>query len=362
MTRFACKRAISSRTRARSDTWRASLPSQQRGSPTRCDGTRPLTLPRQRGSGSVEWWRISSACPLRMRATTRHFAASSRTESVSRPLRAVPLARPVIPADTLAEAREILEHLTAKVPEAYETADKNALLGRCREAGIPLREARGLASLLLVAGTETAASAMARGVALLYDTGQQHDLRAEPDLLPGAVWEILRVTTPAPLIGRHITADVTAAGRVLRRGDRALMLTYTTNNAVGRFDIRRSPSGRFASCGSARAPTSAWERRLPARRSLICSKHSWRKSGHGGSSVAALPGTSSFPHMRSSRSPALPKESRVERRCIPGSKPTGFLRRAHPPTVLMVIFVDTLGYAAIVPLIPFALRGQRAPL
>jgi DHA1 family tetracycline resistance protein-like MFS transporter len=28
----------------------------------------------------------------------------------------------------------------------------------------------------------------------------------------------------------------------------------------------------------------------------------------------------------------------------------------------MVVFVDTLGYAAVVPLIPFALRGQRAPL
>lgn len=147
----------------------------------------------------------------------------------------------VIPADTLAEAREILEHVTARVPEAYETADTNALLGRCREAGIPLREARGLASLLLIAGTETAASAMARGVALLYDTGQEHDLRAEPDLLPGAVWEILRVTTPAPLIGRHITAEVEASGKILRRGERALILTYTTNNVVGRFDIRRSP-------------------------------------------------------------------------------------------------------------------------
>ena len=155
------------------------------------------------------------------------------------------LSSTVIPEDTIAEARQILERLTAKVPEAYETADKNALLGRCREAGIPLREARGLASLLLVAGTETAASAMTRGVALLYDTGQQNDLRAEPDLLPGAVWEILRVTTPAPLIGRHITEDVTVAGKVLHRGERVLMLTYTTNNAVGRFDIHRSPERKI---------------------------------------------------------------------------------------------------------------------
>jgi cytochrome P450 len=169
------------------------------------------------------------------------FAQGERLAALARGT----LSSTVIPEDTLAEAREILEHMTARVPEAYETADKNALLGRCREAGIPLREARGLASLLLIAGTETAASAMARGVALLYDTGQHHDLRAEPDLLPGAVWEILRVTTPAPLIGRHITADVEASGKVLRRGERALFLTYIANNAVGPFDIRRSPDMRI---------------------------------------------------------------------------------------------------------------------
>jgi cytochrome P450 len=47
------------------------------------------------------------------------------------------------------------------------------------------------------------------------------------------------------LIGRHITEDVTAAGKVLHRGERALMLTYTTNNAVGRFDIHRSPERKI---------------------------------------------------------------------------------------------------------------------
>ncbi|HEX6122278.1 MAG TPA: MFS transporter, partial [Ktedonobacterales bacterium] len=35
--------------------------------------------------------------------------------------------------------------------------------------------------------------------------------------------------------------------------------------------------------------------------------------------------------------------------------------RAILPPLLLVLFVDTLGYAAVVPLIPFALGGQRAP-
>jgi MFS transporter, DHA1 family, tetracycline resistance protein len=35
--------------------------------------------------------------------------------------------------------------------------------------------------------------------------------------------------------------------------------------------------------------------------------------------------------------------------------------RAILPPILMVTFVDMLGYASVIPLIPFALRGQRAP-
>ena len=63
--------------------------------------------------------------------------------------------------------------------------------------------------------------------------------------MPGAIWEILRVTTPAPLIGRHITADVEVSGKILRRGEKVLMLTHTANNAVGRFDIRRPPEPKI---------------------------------------------------------------------------------------------------------------------
>src|SRR5215472_7396114 len=110
------------------------------------------------------------------------------------------------------------------------------------------------------------------------------------------------------------------------------------------------PSGRFASCGLARAHTSAWERRLPARKSPICCKHSWRKRGHGESFIDALPVTSSFPPMRSSRSPVLPGRARVSN------------ERVILAPILTVVFVDTLGYAAVVPLIPFALRDAHAPL
>lgn len=144
-----------------------------------------------------------------------------------------------LPPAAVAEAKAIVAELTAGVPDAWRAADPGTLLGRCRELGLELRETTGLAALLMVAGTETAASAMARTVALLHDTGEQHRLLAEPERLPDAVREGLRVTTPAPVIGRSVRRDVTVAGRTLRAGERILLLTWTADTAAGGFDLDR---------------------------------------------------------------------------------------------------------------------------
>ena len=144
-----------------------------------------------------------------------------------------------LPPDRVAAAREIIGTLTRGVPEAFAHADADTLLGRCREAGLELEEAKGLASLMLVAGTETAASAMARTIALIHDTGQQQLILGDAKLIPDAVREGLRVSTPAPVIGRHVSADVTVAGRILRADERILLVTYAADNAAGGFDVSR---------------------------------------------------------------------------------------------------------------------------
>lgn len=51
--------------------------------------------------------------------------------------------------------------------------------------------------------------------------------------------EGLRVTTPAPVIGRHIAADAEVGGRTLRKDGRVMMLTYVADNAAGPFDVTR---------------------------------------------------------------------------------------------------------------------------
>ncbi|WP_395106730.1 cytochrome P450 [Actinomadura sp. SCN-SB] len=140
---------------------------------------------------------------------------------------------------TLARARAIVDEITAGVDDAYRTAGSDTILGRCREMGLGLPLARGLATLLAIAGTETGSSGTSRTVALLHDTRQQGALLADPSLMENAVREGLRVSTPAPVIGRHVSRDATVGGRRLRAGDRVLLLTYLATTSVGAFDIRR---------------------------------------------------------------------------------------------------------------------------
>lgn len=196
--------------------------------------------------------------------------------------------------DTVARARELVDELTRDVPQAFRESGPDTLLGRCREMGLSERESTGLATLLLVAGTETAASAMGRTVALLADTGQVADVVADPSLVPAAVREGLRVSTPAPVIGRNIVRD-TRIGRLdVRAGERVVLLTYVADNVTGGFDVHRpyDPSTRQLWFGAGRhlclgAPVAKAEiahvvaalagtgrrwrvvRRDPARRALI---------------------------------------------------------------------------------------------
>lgn len=147
-------------------------------------------------------------------------------------------------AGQVATARAVVDELTRGVPDGWRHAPADRLLGRCRELGLTLEETTGLAGLLMVAGTETSASAMARTTALLVDTGEQHRLLARTaagveDAVENVVREGLRVTSPASVVGRGVAQDVEVAGRQLRAGERVMILTWSANVAVGPFRVDR---------------------------------------------------------------------------------------------------------------------------
>jgi len=145
----------------------------------------------------------------------------------------------VLPPHKIEAARAIVTQLTGHIGDAFATAPSDTIIGRCRDLGLTLQETQGLSTLLMVAGTETAASAMARTAALLYDTGEQHRLIEHPEWREGAVREALRVTSPAPIIGRSVLADLTIGGRTLRAGERIIVLTWTANNLAGEYRVDR---------------------------------------------------------------------------------------------------------------------------
>ncbi|MBO1750802.1 cytochrome P450 [Actinotalea sp. BY-33] len=178
--------------------------------------------------------------------TDREAEAAFRTGEELASLALGSAASTVLSPAQVHAAQQIVGRLTAGVPDGWRHAGQESLLGRCRALGLGLEETTGLASLLMVAGTETSASAMARTTALLIDTGEQHRLLAamrSPEersrALTGAVREGLRSTSPASVIGRGVQADVEVEGRHLRAGERVMILTWSATTAPGPFRVDR---------------------------------------------------------------------------------------------------------------------------
>ncbi|MFI1831099.1 cytochrome P450 [Streptomyces sp. NPDC020412] len=102
---------------------------------------------------------------------------------------------------------------------------------------------------LVVAANETTPSLIASGVwALLTHPEQLAKLRADPELMPGAVQELLRWCGPAIVAKvRYATEDVEVAGTLIRRGEHVQVVPGSANHDPRRFarpdalDVTRDP-------------------------------------------------------------------------------------------------------------------------
>ncbi len=117
--------------------------------------------------------------------------------------------RRVRPADDLLSVLARTEHDGAPVPDEYLLA---------------------FAVLLMIAGNETTRNATSGGLlAFLEHPSEWERLRRDPSLLPSAVEEILRWTSPVVHFARTATEDVELGGRKIRAGD-ALALFFASAN------------------------------------------------------------------------------------------------------------------------------------
>ncbi len=109
------------------------------------------------------------------------------------------------------------------------------------------------ALLILIGGDETSRHVISGGMeALLRHPAQLAALKADGDLLPGAVEEMLRWVTPIKNMNRNATSDVELHGRTIKAGQNVLLLYPSANRDESVFtdpeifDIRRAPNDHVA--------------------------------------------------------------------------------------------------------------------
>jgi cytochrome P450 len=102
------------------------------------------------------------------------------------------------------------------------------------------------AAVLMFGGIDTTEGMITNAVAhLLGHPAQLAAVRADPDLLPNAVEESVRLEPAAAVIDRYATRDTTLAGAPIRRGDLVRISITGANRDPGvfpepdRFDVRR---------------------------------------------------------------------------------------------------------------------------
>ncbi len=138
---------------------------------------------------------------------------------------------------------------------ADPTEDLISFLAHARPAGgpVPNAEIIAFAVLLMIAGNETTRNATSGGlVAFLEHSDEWQRLRADPVLLPAAMEEVLRWTSPVVHFARTATEDALLCGQKIRAGD-ALGLFYASANRDEEvhdepfaFRIDRSPNRHLA--------------------------------------------------------------------------------------------------------------------
>ena len=143
-------------------------------------------------------------------------------------------------------------HLLAEYKREHPGDDvMSILLAQIDEEGgkLTIAEFENMFWLFAVAGNETLRNAIPGGMlALLQHPAAWRELQDAPDLMPGAVEEMLRWWTPVMNFRRTAAEDTTLGGVDIRSGDKVLLSFLSANHdervfsdpAV--FDIRRAPN------------------------------------------------------------------------------------------------------------------------
>ncbi|MBV6759107.1 cytochrome P450 [Rhodococcus opacus] len=117
------------------------------------------------------------------------------------------------------------------------TPGEDILSDLARDDDLTVEELIGVAFLLLLAGHETTANMLALGAfALLEHPEQLAELRADPDLMPDAVEELMRYLAVADIFYRYATEDIELGGETIGQGSTVVVSLLAANRDPVRFD------------------------------------------------------------------------------------------------------------------------------
>jgi cytochrome P450 len=106
-----------------------------------------------------------------------------------------------------------------------------------RDEDLSIEELIGVAFLLLLAGHETTANMLGLGTfALLEHPGQLAELRANPDLMPDAVEELMRYLSVVDILFRYAVEDIELDGETIPEGSTVVVSMLAANHDPKRFD------------------------------------------------------------------------------------------------------------------------------
>ncbi|ALO06603.1 Putative cytochrome P450 hydroxylase [Streptomyces venezuelae] len=146
-----------------------------------------------------------------------------------------------------------LQEYMAELVAAKRAEPADDLLGDlARDSDLTDEELVGIGGFLLAAGLDTTANMIAHGTfALLSAPAQADALRADPDLAPQAVEELMRYLTVAHTSVKSALVDVELDGHIVRAGESVTLSLEAANRDPERFpdpdvlDLHRKATGHL---------------------------------------------------------------------------------------------------------------------
>ncbi|MEV0076283.1 cytochrome P450 [Nocardia neocaledoniensis] len=144
-------------------------------------------------------------------------------------------------------------YLAGLVTRKRAEPTEDILSDLARDEDLGIEELVGIAFLLLLAGHETTANMLALGTfALLEHPDQLAALRADAELMPGAVEELMRYLSVADIFYRYATEDIELCGETITAGSTVVVSLLAANRDPQRFDdpdaldVRRTARGHVS--------------------------------------------------------------------------------------------------------------------